>query len=124
MASRLRIIITEDEWVVRITFAEYLTDAGFEVIEAATAEEVLVILESAAPTINVLITDVRLSGTLDGLALANHAALHWPWIKLLVVSAEAPSRLAFAPVNCGVLRKPVNPEQVVAKVQALTASQE
>ena len=94
-------------------------EAGYEVAQAGTAEDALAILERDAATITALITDVRLGGGMDGLALAHHATRCWPWIRLLVVSAETPSRLADAPVNCGVLRKPVDPSEVVATIRAL-----
>ena len=117
-----KVILLEDEWLVRLSFADYLTEAGYEVIEAGTAEDALAVLEKDAATITALITDVRLGSGMDGLALAHHAARCWPWIKLLVVSAEALDRLAIAPVSCGVLHKPVHPAQVVAKVQTLTSN--
>ncbi len=120
MPKTLKVLVAEDEWIIRLTFADYLAEAGYEVVEAGTAEAALAILEKDAATITALITDVRLGGRMDGLALAHHTALHWPWIKLLVVSAETPVRLATAPATCGVMRKPVDMADVVAKVQTLT----
>ena len=120
-----KLIATEDEWLVRLTFADYLIDAGYEVVEAATAEETLFLLQESAETISVLITDFRLDGSsMDGVTLAHHTTRYWPWIKLLVVSGEAPSRLAGAPVSCGVLRKPVDPERIAAEVRAMTHKSE
>jgi DNA-binding NtrC family response regulator len=116
----LKVLVTENEWIIRLTFAEYLAEAGYEVVEAGTAEDALAILEKDPATLTALVTDVRLGGRMDGLKLAHHAALRWPWIKLLVVSAETPLKLATAPVSCGVMRKPVDMEEVVAKVQTLT----
>ena len=118
MSRTPKIVLTEDDWIVRLTYAEYLTNAGYEVFEAATAEDTLALLQANAETISVLITDVRLKGDMDGITLAHHAARHWPWIKLLVVSGEAPSRLAGAPVSCGVLRKPIDPELITGAVRA------
>ena len=118
MSCKPKIILTEDDWIVRLTYAEYLTNAGYEVIEAETAEDTVALLDANAATVSVLITDVRLKGDMDGITLAHHAARHWPWIKLLVVSGEAPSRLVGAPVSCGVLRKPIDPELIIGAVRA------
>ena len=116
-----KVIVSDDEWLTRLTFAGYLTNAGYELVEAATAEDTLALLEESAETISVLITDFRLDGSsMDGVTLAHHATRYWPWIKLLVVSGEAPSRLAGAPVSCGVLRKPIDTQQTVVEVRALT----
>ena len=115
------IIATKDELLIRITFADYLTNTGYELVEAATAEDTLALLEESAETISVLITDFRLDGSsMDGVTLAHHATRYLPWIKLLVVSGEAPNRLAGAPVSCGILRKPIDTQQTVAEVRALT----
>ncbi len=63
------ILIVEDEALVRIFGAGIFADAGFRTIEAANSEEALDLL-GADSKVNLLFTDVNLSGTIDGLALA------------------------------------------------------
>ncbi len=54
---------------MRIFGAGIFADAGFRTIEAANSEEALDLL-GADSKVNLLFTDVNLSGTIDGLALA------------------------------------------------------
>jgi CheY-like chemotaxis protein len=56
---------------------------------AAHAEDALASLETHATVIHVLFTDIHMPGTMDGLALAHHAARSWPWIALLITSGLA-----------------------------------
>jgi CheY-like chemotaxis protein len=40
----LRILVVEDEWIVRAVIANFLRDEGYIVVEAATGEEALSLL--------------------------------------------------------------------------------
>lgn len=46
--SMIRVLVVEDEALVRLDSADYLTDEGFEVMEAANAAEALDVLENIA----------------------------------------------------------------------------
>jgi DNA-binding response OmpR family regulator len=60
-----RILIVEDDFLVRLTLAEALTSDGFDVVEAESAEEALRLLRED-PTIGLLMTDMQLGGGLSG----------------------------------------------------------
>ena len=69
--------------------------------------------------IQVLFTDVHMPGEMDGLALAHHARLHWPWIKVLVASGKArPGATELHPGSL-FLEKPYTFQHVVDRVSAL-----
>ena len=68
MAS-LRVLIVEDDFLVRLTLSEALSSDGFEVVEAESAEEALHMLKSD-PAIGLLMTDMQLGGGLNGQELA------------------------------------------------------
>lgn len=59
----------EDEWLVRIEMADALADAGWEVIEAASGESALQLLEQNRH-IDLLVTDIRLPGPVNGWEVA------------------------------------------------------
>lgn len=63
-----RILVVEDEFLIRLTLSEALSDEGFEVIEAETGDDALPILQSD-PAIRLLLTDIQLPGALNGRAL-------------------------------------------------------
>jgi len=71
-ARRPRILVVEDEWLVSDVLARELEDAGYEVIEVERADAALEILAGPVP-IDLLFTDIRLPGALDGWDLAEEA---------------------------------------------------
>ncbi len=67
-----RILIVEDEFLIRATLVEVLEDEGYEVIAADSGEEALDLLR-ADGGIALMMTDMQLSGAMDGLTLASAA---------------------------------------------------
>ena len=82
------VLIVEDEPLIRELAGVALSDAGFEILEAANAQEALDILNSRGD-VGVLCTDVNMPGPFDGYALAKIVHEQWPLIKLVVTSARA-----------------------------------
>ena len=81
------VLIVDDEPLVRLCAVETVEDAGFEVIEAANADEAIRILESRSD-IHVVFTDVHMPGSMDGLKLAHAIRNRWPPIKIIVTSGR------------------------------------
>ncbi len=67
-----RIMIVEDEFLIRATLVEVLEDEGYEVIAAESGEEALELLRSDGG-IALMMTDMQLGGDMDGLTLASAA---------------------------------------------------
>jgi two-component system, response regulator PdtaR len=65
-----RIVVAEDDELLRALVVQFLTEDGFEVFEAAHAEEALRILCSNAKVIEALFTDIDMPGPMNGLELA------------------------------------------------------
>jgi CheY-like chemotaxis protein len=86
-ASSSRILIVEDEMIVRLIGSDTLSDAGYEVVEAGTADEALQILDRHGD-VEVLFTDIRMPGSMDGLELARVVHDRWPAIKILITSGD------------------------------------
>jgi two-component system, response regulator PdtaR len=81
------VLVVEDGGLVRMMAVDMLEDAGFEVVEAATADAALTILETD-PAIAVLFTDIDMPGSMFGLDLADRVAERWPHIRLVVTSGR------------------------------------
>jgi CheY-like chemotaxis protein len=81
------ILIVEDEPLVRLCAVGTIAAAGFEVIEAASADEAIRILESRSD-IRVVFTDIQMPGSMDGLKLAHAVRDRWPPIKIIVTSGR------------------------------------
>ena len=72
MSRKGTILVVEDEELVRDMIAEELRDAGFHVLEAADGESASSLLADDS-SVDVLFTDIRLPGQLDGWAVAQFA---------------------------------------------------
>jgi DNA-binding NtrC family response regulator len=83
---RQRVLVVEDELIIGEIAAEALTDAGFEVFTASSAEEAEVIL--AGVSIDVLFTDVDLGGR-DGFDLAQSALFVQPLLSVVFTSGRS-----------------------------------
>ncbi|MGH6835271.1 MAG: response regulator [Methylocella sp.] len=81
------VLIVEDEVLVRLSGADLLAEAGFEVLAAANADEALRILE-ATPAVRVVFSDIEMPGSLDGLGLARHICQRWPRIGIVLTSGH------------------------------------
>ncbi|PZR82887.1 MAG: hypothetical protein DLM68_15345 [Hyphomicrobiales bacterium] len=84
---RCVVLIVEDEPLVRLTGADLLAEAGFEVLEASNADEALRILEATA-AVRVVFSDVEMPGSLDGFGLARHICQCWPGIGIVLTSGH------------------------------------
>jgi CheY-like chemotaxis protein len=62
-------------------------DAGFKAVEAVNAGEALSILETRSD-ISLLLSDIQMPGSMDGLELANAVHDRWPSIKIILVSGQ------------------------------------
>lgn len=87
MASQWVVLVVEDEILIRIGIAAELADEGFVVFEAANADEAIGLLQQNA-SINLLLTDVDMPGSMDGLRLAEAVRSRWPPVSIIVTSGQ------------------------------------
>jgi CheY-like chemotaxis protein len=112
------VLIVEDEALVRIVAASMLQDAGFDTLEADSADHALLVLERR-PDVRVLFSDVQLPGSMDGLHLAVAVHDRWPSIKLLLTSGGVSVSNDKIPDDGQFLPKPYDAGQVVGAVRAM-----
>ena len=111
------VLIVEDEPLVRLTGADLLADAGFEVLEAGNADEALRILE-ATPEVRVVFSDVEMPGSLDGLGLARNICRHWPSIGIVLTSGHR-IRAEMIPREGRFLAKPYDGQALVRQIEEI-----
>lgn len=90
---------------------DIVESAGFEVLEAANADEAVAILESRGD-IRVVITDVQMPGSMDGVKLANAVRDRWPPILIIVVSGHHKLHPGELPDDVTFLTKPYSERQM------------
>ncbi|HZZ89453.1 MAG TPA: response regulator [Caulobacteraceae bacterium] len=116
-STRPVVLIVEDEVLIRLLLAEALRNAGYEVLEAADADEALSVLQTM-PSPDVLVTDVRMPGAMDGLQLASHVRGMKPTLGLIVTSGHAPAERAIGLADAFV-PKPYDLGRIVGVVRGL-----
>jgi len=99
------ILVVEDEILVRGCAVEQLEYAGFEVIEAANAEEGLKAFEQH-DRVTTLFTDINMPGPFNGLALACKIFDRRPDVRLILTSGRAEPRQSEMPPGVRFLSKP------------------
>ncbi len=112
------VLLVEDEPLVRMFGADVLEEAGFEVLEAGDGDAALAVLE-ARPDVNVLFTDVKMPGSLDGLDLARLVHARRPDIKLLIASGHVRLGEGEIPDAGRFLAKPYGPDAIVREIRSL-----
>jgi CheY-like chemotaxis protein len=88
MPQMPRVLVVEDEALVRMAVAESLEFAGFKVVEAGTGEEAVSLMERGGPQIDLVFTDVRMPGSVDGFALNAWVSQHYPGIPVFLASGD------------------------------------
>jgi CheY-like chemotaxis protein len=112
------VLVVEDEPLVRMMIAEALRKAGLAVLEAGSSDEALTVMEGA--TVNLVFTDLRMPGTMDGIGLMKVLRKSRPELKLVVASGYSPDWPSphFADAFIG---KPYDVERTVDRITALLA---
>jgi CheY-like chemotaxis protein len=110
------ILIVEDEFFLRETVAEYLRDCGWTVLEAASGEDALLHLD--APGIDVVCTDIRLGGELNGWDVGEAFRRKLPELPVIYATGRAiePQRRVQGSLF---FDKPYAPEQIRAASELL-----
>jgi len=116
MSSKIGILVVEDEFLIRMDLVEYLSEEGFEVFEAAHADEAIAILE-ANDQIRVMFTDVDMTGTMDGLKLSAAVRDRWPPVKIVVTSGHRAVTLKELPEGSLFYPKPYDHAALAASMR-------
>ncbi|KQO75636.1 response regulator [Rhizobium sp. Leaf262] len=123
MQSQPRLLIVEDDGLIRLDLVDMVSDLGFTVQEASTADEAVEVLETEEP-IQAILTDIDMPGSINGLGLANVAHRRWPDIRVVVISGRYNPAEGVLPPGAIFLTKPVSPdliEKALADVGLLVA---
>lgn len=101
------ILVVDDEALVRMNAVDLLEDAGHQVIEAANADEAILILEKRAD-IEIVFSDVSMPGSMDGIRLLQVIRDRWPPIRLILASGKDLPTGARLPEGSVFIPKPYN----------------
>jgi CheY-like chemotaxis protein len=113
------VLVVEDEPLIRMDVAATFEEAGYKVYEAANADEAVGLLEEFAD-IHVLVTDVDMPGSIDGLGLAHYARSDRR-IKIIVTSGHVKVETRDLPPAAIFLKKPCRAGDIVETLREMAA---
>ena len=114
-ASSIRVLVVDDEYLVRESMGCYLEDRGLDVLLAESAEESLDLLNRQS--VDCAIVDIRLPG-MDGNDLILHAHRLQPSLRFLIHTGSTAYQLSPSLTEIGigdedVFRKPLADMSVI-----------
>jgi CheY-like chemotaxis protein len=117
-ARPARILVVEDEALIRALIAEELRLEGFSVIEAGRADDALTYVKTGEQ-VDLVFSDIRMPGWLDGLQLAEILRDDYPDISIILTSGNPP------PGHVGIVEafvpKPYDVRETIALMSAILA---
>ena len=116
--SPVTVLVVEDEELLSELMVEELREVGFTVLKAGTAEEAVTLIESEAP-VDVLFTDIRLAGQMDGWYLAERFRAKNRYGPVIYATAY-PGGPVRRVTQSGFLPKPYLPSAIVAEIRRLS----
>jgi len=112
------VLVVEDEALIRMSTVGSLEDAGLCVLEAGNSAEAIALMARHAE-ISVMVTDVRMPGAMDGLALVSRVCRDHPVIRAIVVSANTTAAQAYKSGAAEFIAKPYLTDKLVGAVLGL-----
>jgi two-component system response regulator AtoC len=123
MQKKTKILIVDDETILRESLRDWLCDVGHNVITAENAEEALKLIRDEKPSVAVI--DLVLPGS-DGLELLMKAKQIHPDIQVIIITAYGSVPTAIAALKAGAydyIEKPFSPEKVEMLINKLIERQ-
>jgi CheY-like chemotaxis protein len=116
----LTVLIVEDQSLIRITTAAFLRDDGFNVLEAQSGAEAIVIFEINKTDIDLVFSDIVMPGLTDGLWLAQWVGNNRPTIPVILTSDS--HKAGLAKEKCGgslFIAKPYDVRHVAERIRSV-----
>ncbi len=122
MVSGRRVLVVEDDALIRLILSESLQDEGFDVAQARTGDEAIHLIEESS-WFDVVITDIQMPGERDGLEVGQHVHRRHPGTPVIYVTGrpESMSGVDLGPHDA-FIRKPYGPVDIIRLVARLLPS--
>jgi CheY-like chemotaxis protein len=114
------LLVVDDDLLVREPIADYLREVGYEVLEAGDAREAIDMVDHA-DHVDLVFSDVRMPGELDGVGLARWVRAHRPDLPVLLTSGYDGAGWMGGDLGRDVrlLQKPYTQDQVLRHIKRL-----
>ncbi len=115
----MHVLVVEDETFVRMDVVEMLREAGFDILEAANADEAIQMLERDSD-IRLVFTDIDMPGSMNGLKLAAAVRDRWPPVRIIATSGHFKIKAGDLPADARFIPKPYQSAQIISAIRELT----
>lgn len=118
--TRARILLVEDEALIRLLVSEVLLEQDFDVLEACSGDEAMALLEQHGD-FDLLLTDVHMPGRFDGIEVARRARVRQPDLPVVFATGRPDTLRAFGTLGSRemLLAKPFSPLEALRTVERL-----
>jgi CheY-like chemotaxis protein len=116
--SKPIVLVVEDDYWQRFHAVDLIEHAGYDVLEAHSADEAIKLLE-ARKDIRIVFTDINMPGSMDGLKLARAIRERWPPIELIIASGKHRLDADQIPERGRFLPKPYDADALLGAIQTL-----
>ena len=105
LAMPSTVLVVEDDEILRSLLVEAISLLGVRVIDCDSADGALSMLEGSS-SIALVMTDICMPGSMDGLELAQLIWSRWPCLPVIVMSGNRSVPEGMLPSHALFLRKP------------------
>lgn len=114
---RNTVLIVEDDVILQLSYGELLETSGWTTLFASSSLDAMEEMRDHSQEIAVVVTDVEMPGTRDGLTLARQIRYGWPEIGIVVVSGAETPQQGELPEGVTFYRKPLSDEALAGVVE-------
>lgn len=110
----MKILLVEDEPLILMDIELQLCEAGHEVVAVGNADKAVDVLVSRL--IDVVLTDIDMPGSMDGLKLAAVVRNRWPPVQIVVMSGKRRPARDELPNRARFIEKPLHTADLLRSV--------
>lgn len=118
--GKRKVLVVDDEASVLEPLVAIFEEAGFDVATATNALDAHIVLEDSGP-VDLVVTDIRMPGRVDGLVFGQVVAEAHPRIPIIIISGQSEPDDRDVPAGATFVAKPFRPSHLLEEAKHLLA---
>ena len=113
------VLVVEDEVLIRMPIPQYLRDCGYRVLEAANADEAVIIMQKPEIQIDMVLCGIQMPGAMNGFGFAKWARIQRPGLAVILAGTASSAANAAAELceDGPMFTKPYEPQIVLDHIK-------